>query len=463
MTRLIRNMVADIGRLTRFSEPVAHRICFLRGARNGILSILALRTAPTKLRLLVNTANCSPKDLAKELQSKEIKASVSNEFKDVVEVQIPPRIKITNEGPVINEELPGAEKLSEDYVQKNGIKTVTVRRNAAIDAAMGKDIVSTDIVEASDMSPGDEVVIIDKYKTIVASGVANMSEEEAKRSPGRVAIKVTYPLYDVPDFSGLKSYRRGDFSVFTLPRILGFRNVLIHASGDSPRILVVSQDNGEIAAHLHHAFKGKAKITILARNEGHIASIQNTFERLGVGEDIQIIREELERMAKRRGRKGEKFNVIYYEPACSKSGQRPSFFSEIEEKTIISMHRSQFQGIRSIALLGETSSPIIYVTHSIDPTENQEVISLALKQGIFELSSDKKYLKLVENYPSEIDILPEIPTATLADSAKINQILSTPSYRRGFIEVDPIRDDADAGFVATMLLKPSRRGRRRGT
>ncbi len=457
MTRLIKNMVSDVGRLTRFSEPVAHRICFLRGAREGILDILSLRTAPSRQFLWVYTNIMSTKDLVKELKSKEIPAEQSQLFKNIVEVKIIPRLIPTDKGLIVNEEVEGAEKLSEEYIQKNNLKMVTVRRDAAIATAMGKDVVSTDIVEGSGINPGDEVVVIDKYKTVVGVGIAQMSEEEAKRSPGRIAIKIRYSLYDVPDYTGLKAYRRGAFSVMSLPRILAIQALLAHQHKETPNVLIEAQDTGDVAAAIYHSLKGEGEYLILARNDGHASLIRDSMKRLNLGENVKVIKDEIEKLAKRRRRQAEKFNYVFFEPVNSRTGERPSFFSEIEEKTIISYHRSQFQSLRSLNVLTKVDTPIVYMTHSLDPTENQEVISLGLKQGSFELSNDRKYLKMTNDFPSDIDIMPDIPTSTQADSAKITEILQTPSYKDRWIEVRSLRDDADAGFICVLINKLKRR------
>ena len=86
---------------------------------------------------------------------------------------------------------------------------------------------------------------MDMYYEIVGHGVADMSSEEIKRSPGRIAVRTLEGRYDVPKYRDNRYYRNGLFSVTTLPRLLGAS--LLDFNNDPALMMVISQDNGEMA------------------------------------------------------------------------------------------------------------------------------------------------------------------------------------------------------------------------
>ncbi len=47
---------------------------------------------------------------------------------------------------------------------------------------------------------------MDMYYEIVGHGVADMSSEEIKRSPGRIAVRTSEGRYDVPKYNGLSRF-----------------------------------------------------------------------------------------------------------------------------------------------------------------------------------------------------------------------------------------------------------------
>ena len=139
-------------------------------------------------------------------------------------------------------------------------------------------------------------------------------------------------------------------SVSTLPRLLG---VEVLDFDDSPaNIMVISQDNGEIAAHLLQKSSEGSKIYLFIKNENHKTKLENTFSRLNIPLDkVEFISRQLDRYAKSRPRV--KFTHVYLELPSTESGKRPNPYFDIEEKSIISNARTQFSSIRSIALIGQ--------------------------------------------------------------------------------------------------------------
>ena len=88
---------------------------------------------------------------------------------------------------------------------------------------MGASIKSGDICVIPALTSGDDVLLMDKHYNIVAHGVANLSSEEIKRSPGRTAIRTIESRYDVPIFENDKIYRWNDLSL-NFTSIIGCRS-----------------------------------------------------------------------------------------------------------------------------------------------------------------------------------------------------------------------------------------------
>jgi len=438
--------------LTRYHQDTSSRLCFLLGAREAIQLMMSVKEAPSKLFFNLNYTAGSPEEtriksrVLKSLQKQGYDITEENDFSKVYSLKIRDRkqeFEEANEDE--NSEL--LNKFVLDDVKSKSLPQVILRRQASIDASMGASIKSGDISVIPALTSGDDVLLMDKHYNIVAHGVANLSSEEIKRSPGRTAIRTIESRYDVPIFENDKIYTDGMISVSTLPRLLG---VEVLDFDDSPaNIMVISQDNGEIAAHLLQKSSEGSKIYLFIKNENHKTKLENTFSRLNIPLDkVEFISRQLDRYAKSRPRV--KFTHVYLELPSTESGKRPNPYFDIEEKSIISNARTQFSSIRSIALIGQNNTQIAYVTHSIDPTENEEVIVQAFRQGTFIPGSINESLK--NKYPHGINALPEIPTVTQAGTIDLEKLKHEMTYKVCWLGIDPREHDSDAGFVAKLQL-----------
>ncbi len=451
MSRVITHLLKDIASLTRFHPDTSSRLCFLLGAREAIQLMLSVKEAPNYMFI---TLNVPPKEksydqvtkkVSKDLLKQGYEFEVFEDLGNVIMVTIRDRKKMAID-PNNPEEL--SNKYILDQIKHKGYPQVILRRQASIDASMGANIVSGDISGIPPLSPGDEVVLMDMYYEIVGHGVADMSSEEIKRSPGRIAVRTLEGRYDVPKFHDNKYYRNGLFSVTTLPRLLG-ANVL--EFNDEPAlILMICQDNGEMAVELLNRSAVSSKIFLITRNENHRKAINSTLERLSISEDrILILQNTLDRFTKSRPR--ERFTHFYVEMASTETGKRPNPYFDLEEKSIISNARSQFSALRGIALVGASSAQIAYITHSIDPTENEEVIVQAFRQGNFKAVEFTK--KQRDKYPLRINALPEIPTVTQTGSIDLERMKEEGKHAKSWLRIDPRIHNCDGGFVAKLILE----------
>jgi hypothetical protein len=413
--------------------------------------MLAVRDASEFLFLVLNVPGKEKgidqvkKKVTKDFNKQGYEFTIREELGNVIAISIRDRKKVIPD-PNSTEQL--VNKYKSEEIKHRGLPQVILRRSASISASMGADIVSGDISSLPPLQRGDEVVLMDMYYNIVGHGIADMSSEEIKRSPGRIAVKTLEGRYDVPKFHDNKYYRNGLYSITTLPRLLGIN--LFAFSKERALILVICQDNGEVAVELLNRAGEGSRIFLITRNENHRKAINSTLERLQVkGDQIQLLKVGLDRYTKSRPR--EKFTHFYLEMPSTETGKRPNPYFDLEEKVIISNARAQFSALRGISLVGANEAQISYVTHSIDPSENQEVIIQAFRQGNFKPVAIKD--EFTSEYPLELNALPEIPTVTQSSSIDLEKFDQEKIYSNSWLKIDPRSHRSDAGFVAKLKLE----------
>lgn len=451
ITRVIDFLLRDVASLTKFHMDLSKRLCYLLGAREAIMLMLAVKEAPKYIYIMPNVP---PKEksidkvkgkIIKDLNKQGYEYLEVNYLKDIIAVSISDRKK---EIPATQEVEELANKYVLEEIKQKGYPQVILRRQASISASLGSNITSGDITTLPPINPGDEVVLMDIHYDIVGYGIANMSSEEIKRSPGRIAIRTLEGRYDVLKYRDNKHYVNGLYSITTLPRVIAKQ--LLSFDSKKAFIMIICQDNGEIAAELLRRAPNGSEIHLITRNDNHRKAIKSTFERLVVDQTkVTVLSSTLDRFSKSRPRV--KFTHFYIEVASSDSGLRPNPYFDLEEKNIISNARTQFSALRSASLIGDKNAEIIYVTHSLDPTENEEVVVQAYRQGnIVPIDLPEEITKI---YESHINALPEIPTVTQSGSIDLNKMDEEEIYIKSWINTHPIINGSDAGFIAKMRLK----------
>ena len=189
---------------------------------------------------------------------------------------------------------------------------------------------------------------------------------------------------------------------------------------------------------------------MITRNENHRKAIDSTLERLQIKEgQIELLKVGLDRYTKSRPR--EKFTHFYLEMPSTETGKRPNPYFDLEEKVIISNARAQFSALRGISLVGVNKAQIAYVTHSIDPSENQEVIIQAFRQGNFKPVDVKE--EYAKEYPLQLNALPEIPTVTQSSTIDLDKFDQEEIYTKSWLKIDPRVHKSDAGFISQLSLE----------
>lgn len=453
ITRVINHLLKDIASLVKYHKDVSSRLCFLLGARKAIELMLAVKNAAGNNFIILNLP---PKEksidrvydkVKKTMDQQDYENSMYSDFENIMVVNIKDRKFRKSSNAENAEDL--ANKYEFEEVSHKGLPQVILVRSASINSSMGADVTSGDIKTLPpNIQSGDEVILLDVHYAVIGYGISQMSTEEIKRSPGRVAIRTTEGRYDAPKYHSDKKYQNGLYSISTLPRILGMK-LLDFESSKKSVILVIAQDNGEIAVEAYNRAPKESKIYLILRNENHAKAVKSTLARLQVEEDVfEFIKDPLDRFSKSRPK--EKFTHFFLEIPSTETGLRPNPYFDLEEKNIIGNARNQFSALRSISLIAASQAQIAYVTHSIDPTENEEVVSQAIRQGSFKPSVIPEAIRSL--FPKTNYALPEIPTVSIQGSIDLGKMIEEESLSESWLSIDPYTHDSDAGFVAKFFL-----------
>ncbi|MHA1910224.1 MAG: hypothetical protein ACTSYA_00895 [Candidatus Kariarchaeaceae archaeon] len=468
MTRVLTHILRDASRATHFCDDLVNRLSFYYGSRTALQIIDATRSGTKYTYIQVDLSKTTIEKLLAKLNENDIHGHLLEPFDDILAIELTVRNleKIagaltgkTEESEESDEEIEEIEpsyrlptSLSHFKVSSSPLQAlpqVALKRDAAMRAIIGQDIVSGSIVKQTEpIEPDNPLLIVDKYEVPLAIGIALMKGKEMDISPGRPIIRVTHPFLDVPRFGSLRTYMHGDFSQMTLPAILA-----VKALDPKPndKILIIGGDFGEMASYVLELTKGKASITYLIRSSVQRKEIQRTLERVKRENKVEVLPDDL--VAFSRQRKPPKFNRVIIEMPNSKTGLRPNLFDETDEKSSISFARIQTQSLRHLARLLEKNAIVVYLTHSIDATENQEVPSAAFRLGTGPrrffipepLNADFERFGMTK----EFQFLPDFgnPDLGLTLHEKFDDdINNNPPW----LFIDPRVTESDAGFICTM-------------
>jgi 16S rRNA C967 or C1407 C5-methylase (RsmB/RsmF family) len=470
MTRVLSHILRDASRATHFCDDLVSRLSFYYGARSALQIIDATRSGTKYTYIQVDLSKTTPEKLLAKLNENDIHGQLLEPFDDILAIELTVRdlekiaAALTGKSDETEETKEEMEEkkpsyrlptsLSQFKVSSSPLQSlpqVALKRDAAMRAIIGQDIVSGSIVKQTEpIEPDSPLLIVDKYEVPLAIGIALMKGKEMDISPGRLIIRVTHPFLDVPRFGSLRTYMHGDFSQMTLPSILAVKAL---APKPNDKILIVGGDNGEMASYALELAKEKVSITYLIRNNVQRKEIQRTLARVKREKDnkVEILSEDL--VGYSRQRKPPKFNRVIIEMPNSKTGLRPNLFDETDEKTSISYARIQTQSLRHLARLLEKDAVVVYLTHSIDATENQEVPSAAFRLGtgprrfFIPEPLDPEFARF--GMTKEFQFLPDFgnPDLGLTLNEKFDAEIDKNSP---WLFIDPRVTESDAGFICTM-------------
>ena len=459
----------DISNISKHHPDASQRLCLLLGARKAIRLMDGVKHAPEKVYLLLNitkkvkSLKNVKRRVIKEIEIQGYDYEFLEDFGDVFAIQTidrkyvniiiePEENSHTDEFEEEDEEEVNVNVFNLSGTQLRDFPSVVTKRGASIKASLGASITSLDIIQFGTFMNKQEVVIQDLHHKVIAHGIAEMDSSEIRRSPRKITIKTLEGRYDQFSGEGHKRYKAGLYSITTLPRILGIKNLRFRPKVQA-NIFVHCPDDGVVAVALSKQMPKGSKIFVMLRDEEHQERIKATLKRLEADvRSFDFIDRNISTYSKSRPRI--KFSHCFVEFASSRSGHRPNPFFEAEEQTIINHAREQYQGVRALALLCVNEAQISYVSHSLDPTEHQEIMVSNFRQGSFTPLILEK--SLLDKYPAEFNVIPEI--------TNLNENVLTPVklrseelHRLCWLNVDPLIHNSHAGVVGYFQYTSLRR------
>ncbi|MGQ4832984.1 MAG: PUA domain-containing protein [Candidatus Asgardarchaeia archaeon] len=333
----------------KFHPTIVKRIAFWFGYKETIDILDSLKKPTSKYTLRVNTLKIEPDDVVRILRSKGINAKKHD--------KLPEMILIPVKGP---NKIPTADK------------KVIAYKSAAEGVMRGADLYATGVRSVDEsIKKGDIVEIVDKFHQKVAIGEALVDAKEMlKREKGKIVVRITKSLYEIPKFRDDMLYKEGLIFQQTIPSALTVK-VLDPKPGE--KILDMCAAPGGKASFISQITNEKAKLFAVDHSKKKINEMKKTFLRLGIKRNVTFVREDSRKLLEHFGE--EKFDKILLDPPCSALGIRPKLFDGIREKDLINNVKYQRQFLKVAAKLIKVNGVIIYSTCTIDPDENEKNIA----------------------------------------------------------------------------------------
>ncbi len=341
----------------QFNYEFIKRLSFYYGYMRTESLIQSLKTHTSTISVRVNTKFTTTAKLLEAFLEKDIPAKQHPVLEEAILIDI-------------NEAAPSIPR-------KEQVATLNYYRSVN-KVLLGSGLGSKDFIVPDDAKIGDEISLIDKRDNVIANGILMMDVDEINAKKKGVAIKITDSKYKVPNLNGLKEFLRGHFMIQTIPNML--IGLMVNLK-PKDRLMDMLTRNGEILSH------------IWQRNpevDSKIIAVDNSAHRLGKFDEtikrFRMYKTPIEKMQlnmrtfAQKFSKDETFDWIIINPISSETGLRPKIFEDVDEKNILEMVVEQKHFMEHAARLIKKGGTIFYITSSIDPAENEEIISYAVDE-----------------------------------------------------------------------------------
>lgn len=369
---MIQKQIRNIADKTKIHREIIQRLSFYYGISRTKEIITALKQHSLYYPIRVNTLQTSREKLLKSFESKDI---------------------LVEKHPILDECL--LIKAAGPFTLTENEKTITINEKAARDVMCGANLGVPGILEHEDINIGEEVSLVDRFETIVANGVAMMNSREIKQKKKGIAVKTTKSRYFIPNLHHLKEYLRGQFIHQSLTSMIVGVQVKLQKKD---RLLEMTMGEGELLTHIwqrnaKNQFSGR--ILANARFKSHLQASQENIKRLRMHNapfETHLLK--IDQIQTKFSR-NETFDKIILNAPCSELGVRPKIHDTTTEKRILKFANKQKQMIEQAARLLKPGGILFYHTLSIDPAENEEIITYATEE--YNLQLQEQSLKLGES------------------------------------------------------------------
>ncbi len=378
-----------------------------------------LRKPLETLWVQVNTTRVDIDTVRDKLDEMDFKVKKHRYFEDFLEVEVEQR------------------ELKDDGIR---YPRIIVDREAIPSAALGKDILTADIINYDKFETGDTLRIVYKGEKLLALGKAEISSELIPTAPQRVIAKNTSSLAYAPPLAELEFYRRGFFNILTPVQAIGIKS-MYHSIKDN--ILVMSTDNGEAASYLSELTHHKVPITVIAQNKEHSRVLQRTFARTK-SKSVRLLVDTFPQFV--RINQEIKFTSVYLELQNSRSSVIPSFRSNLSISLLEKMVKKQIRITSNLFRCLYNQASITYVTHSIDNFENEKIFENLVSKSYYKSQS---FPQEIREYQNKGDFSARYIKPVEEDKIALERKTST-------IFLDPLKIKNTGGFIAKFKFTPKK-------
>ena len=355
LSQSIAEIIEEIKNTTQFNVELLNHLTFHYGIARTRKIIDSLKTYPTTYPLRVNTQITTREKLIASLNEKKITAKEHPELEDCLLVDVQGPISLTKK----------EKSIILNY--NNSINNLPIGANLG-----AKDFTTEDSIDI-----GDEVSILDKRGEIYAYGIVMMKPEDLANNEKGIAIKTFESKYKIPNFRTVKEFLRGQFIHQTIPSILVGQQINLKPKD---RVLDLTPENGEIISHIWQRNAHiESKIIAIHSSPNQFERFQENIKRLRMYKaPIEHFHLKLTKFAERFNRP-ETFDWIILQPPSTDIGIRPKVFADISEKLIFNYEKIQKKFIKEAARVLKRNGTLFYLTNSIDPVENENIIQYAVE------------------------------------------------------------------------------------
>ena len=355
----LKDGVSDKIKLLRdkyqFNYEIVKRLSFYYGFRRAESLIQSLKTHTNTISVRVNTLLTTPAKLLEAFLEKDIPAKKHPVLEEAILIDI--------------------SKPSLSIPRKEKIATLNYYRSVN-KVLLGSPLGSKDFQPPEELKIGDGISLVDKKDNVVANGNKMMSLDEINAKKKGVAVKIIDSMYTIPNLNGLKEFLRGHFIIQSIPNMLVGAMVNLKPKD---RLMDMVTRNGEILSHIWQRNSTINSRIIATDNSAHrLSRFDENMKRLRMYKaPFEKMQLNMKSFAQKFS-KEETFDWIVLNPVSSETGLRPKLFDDVEEKKILEMAENQKQFMDHAARLIKRGGTVFYVTSSIDPAENEEVIQYAI-------------------------------------------------------------------------------------
>jgi len=317
---------------------------------------ISIRKPTSRYYVRVNTLLVDPYELYRKLKDRGYKVHLDE--------HIPEALWFEVEGPF---KIPSCRKI------------VVADKYAAESVYVGANLYAPGVVKAKGVKKGDEVTIIAPTGEEVGYGIAQMSEDEIRKSRKGIAVKVLITKYRVPSLRELEEYKEGliyDQSVAAqwVAKILNPN----HSE------LVVDMNCAPGGKLTHIIQVGRCRVLAFDRSFPKVKDTIDSLNRLKMYNMCDILIHDSRYIDVDFPKIVNKVDKVLIDPPCTSLGVRPKLIEVKTMRDVEVSYRYQLQFLKPAYRLLKRGGKLIYSTCTITVLENEKVVEEALKIG-FEL------------------------------------------------------------------------------